>query len=173
MAERRAVIPYAAPRARSNPRPRNTDMSLLTPRAFGASLLALLSACASSPRASPVVASVPRAVTTHAVPALRDAAADRREVVRAILEEALAHGQAYAKLESLCSTAPKRLSGSPDAEKAVAWAQRRFEDDGFDGAHLEHCTVPVWVRGARASLDVVEPKSAGSTKLPIAALGGS
>src|SRR5439155_26518063 len=35
------------------------------------------------------------------------------------------------------------------------------------------CTVPVWVRGARASLDVVEPKSAGSTKLPIAALGGS
>ncbi|MBK7641915.1 MAG: M28 family peptidase [Planctomycetes bacterium] len=90
-----------------------------------------------------------------------------------ILAQALESGQAYSKLQALCTRAPKRLSGSPGAAAAVAWAKAAMEADGLENVHLEECSVPVWQRGKRADLSVVEPESSGGTFLPITALGGS
>jgi hypothetical protein len=93
--------------------------------------------------------------------------------VSRILSEALRSGQAYAKLEALCTRAPKRLSGSPGAQAAVAWAKEALAADGLENVHLEECSVPVWQRGKLAELRVQEPAAARETKLPIVALGGS
>ncbi len=93
--------------------------------------------------------------------------------VNAIFGEALRSGQAFSKLQALCTRAPKRLSGSPGAQDAVAWAQAAMLADGLENVHLESCTVPVWKRGKLASLGVVEPADARETFLPILALGGS
>ncbi len=90
-----------------------------------------------------------------------------------ILTEALSSGQAYTKLQALCTRAPKRLSGSPGAEAAVAWAQEALAADGLENVHLEDCRVPVWQRGTLAALTVREPAAARDTPLPILALGGS
>ncbi len=93
--------------------------------------------------------------------------------VARILSESLGSGQAYAKLQALCTRAPKRLSGSPGAEAAVVWAKQALEADGLENVHLEDCSVPVWQRGTQAALTVREPAAARDTQLPILALGGS
>jgi len=93
--------------------------------------------------------------------------------VTRILSAGMASGQAYAKLEALCTRAPKRLSGSPGAAAAIAWAKEALEADGLENVHLEDCSVPVWQRGKLATLSVREPAAARGTALPILALGGS
>jgi len=87
--------------------------------------------------------------------------------------EALAHPQAYSKLQELCLAAPHRLSGSADAAQAVAWAKKEMETIGLENVHLEACTVPHWERGPSASLTVLAPEDKANTFLPILALGGS
>jgi len=93
--------------------------------------------------------------------------------VSRILAESLRSGQAYSKLEALCTRAPKRLSGSPGAQVALAWAKEALEADGLENVHFEDCTVPVWQRGKLERLSVTEPAAARETQLPILALGGS
>lgn len=93
--------------------------------------------------------------------------------VRSIFSAALREGQAFSKLQGLCTRAPKRLSGSPGAQEAIAWAQAAMQADGLENVHLESCTVPVWVRGKHAELGVLQPEEARECFLPILALGGS
>jgi hypothetical protein len=90
-----------------------------------------------------------------------------------IVNEALARGQAYAFLHTLCTVAPKRLSGSSGADDAVKWAEAEMLRAGLENVHLEECRVPHWERGSIARLSIVEPAAARETKLPITALGGS
>jgi len=90
-----------------------------------------------------------------------------------ILNEALAHGQSYAFLQTLCTLAPKRVSGSPGADEAVKWAESEMQRAGLENVHLEECRVPHWVRGEIAELSIVEPSAEREMKLPILALGGS
>lgn len=97
----------------------------------------------------------------------------REEIAHLIVTEALARGQAYAKLGALCGIAPARLSGSPGAAAAVEWARAEMVRDGLENVHLEECLVPHWVRGTKAELTVVAPDAARATKLPLLALGGS
>lgn len=87
--------------------------------------------------------------------------------------EALAHPQAYSKLQELCLAAPHRLSGSTGAAQAVLWAKKEMEAVGLENVRLEACTVPHWERGPSASLTVIEPQDKVKTFLPILALGGS
>jgi hypothetical protein len=91
----------------------------------------------------------------------------------AIVHEALAHGHAFAMLESLCTRAPKRLAGSPGADEAVKWAEAEMKSAGLENVHLEECRVPHWERGAIARLQLVAPATFVEVKLPILALGGS
>jgi len=97
----------------------------------------------------------------------------RGEPVRRIFEEALSGTAAFARLQELCLTAPHRLSGSPGAEEAVAWARDRMQEDGLENVRLEPCTVPRWERGRVAALELTSPGPARNTYLPVLALGGS
>jgi len=106
-------------------------------------------------------------------PAAKAADDPRQERVTSIVRESLARGQAFAKLQTLCTEYPRRLSGSIDAQNAVQWAKRQMEADGLENVRLEPCKVPVWVRGNVADLAIVEPASLTTTKLTICALGGS
>ena len=96
-----------------------------------------------------------------------------RKATTRIVKESLARGRAYENLRDLCREAPGRLSGSPSAAAAVAWAKQRMIDDGLENVRLEPVMVPQWRRGKVARLKVVSPASGIGTYLPICALGGS
>ncbi|MFL5368776.1 MAG: M28 family peptidase [Myxococcales bacterium] len=88
-----------------------------------------------------------------------------------IIGGAMRDGVAYSRLADLTDSVGPRLSGSPGAEAAVAWALRKFQEDGV-AAHPEPVTVPHWVRGEERAELLPAPGVAG-LKLAITALGGS
>ena len=87
--------------------------------------------------------------------------------------------KAYGMLRDLCTTVGPRLSGSPNAEKAVHWAKKAMEELGFENVHLEPVMVPHWVRGSTEELRLVEAGTPGNSRaggnpaLNVCALGGS
>jgi Zn-dependent M28 family amino/carboxypeptidase len=74
-------------------------------------------------------------------------------------------------LSELTGDIGHRLSGSPQAAKAIRWGKKMMMKYGFDGVHLEPVTVPHWVRGKNERASIV----VGKKKMPLAvcALGGS
>ena len=90
----------------------------------------------------------------------------------ALFKHALASGQAYGTLRELTSTVGHRLSGSPQAARAVEWAERVMKEAGLENVHREPCMVPHWVRGAPEQAAIV---LSGGKRIPvkILALGGS
>jgi carboxypeptidase Q len=91
--------------------------------------------------------------------------------VRLIFDEALANGNCYETLSSLCLDVGNRLSGTPAADKAVEWAQSQLQNIGFGKVYLQEIKVPVWVRGDRESAKLWNGSS--FTNLNILTLGGS
>lgn len=75
--------------------------------------------------------------------------------------------KAHAMLSDLCKVAPHRLSGSPGADKAIAWTEARLKEIGATNIKQVPCMVPKWTRGS------VERASMNGAKLTICALGGS
>ncbi len=61
-------------------------------------------------------------------------------------QRALAGSGAYELLEELTTAAPNRLPGSPDDAKAVAWAEAKFRELGFDKVWTEPVTLQGWAR---------------------------
>lgn len=85
-----------------------------------------------------------------------------------LFTRALADNAAIAMLGSLLDAAPKRLSGSPDYDAAVAWSVARMRGMGLQNVRAEPCTVPIWRRGAETAA------IAGTgASLRVTALGGS
>jgi carboxypeptidase Q len=78
-------------------------------------------------------------------------------------------GRAWSRLAELTDTFGHRLSGSPQLEAALRWAEAGMKADGLENVRLEPVDVPHWVRG-RESLELVEP--AGGD-LVLLGLGGS
>ncbi len=91
--------------------------------------------------------------------------------IRKIFDEALTNGQSYKNLEYLSNSIGGRLSGSPEAEKAVQWSKKLMENYGFDKVYLQEVMVPHWVRGAKEKASIQTNK--GEIEVPICALGGS
>jgi carboxypeptidase Q len=91
--------------------------------------------------------------------------------LRKIYDEALVNSQCYSNLHYLCKNIGHRLSGSPNAQKAVEWGKKVMESYGFDHVFLQEVMVPHWVRGAKEEAYIID----GKTKItvPIAALGMS
>lgn len=78
------------------------------------------------------------------------------------------HG-AYSDLAWLCDRIGHRLSGSPQLDRAIAWAQGRLQAAGLSDVHTEPVMVPHWVRGVeRAEMLAPLPQS-----LNLLGLGGS
>lgn len=59
----------------------------------------------------------------------------------------LTHYECYNDLRYLCKQIGHRISGSPQAEKAVAWGKEVMEKTGCDRVFLQEVMVPHWVRG--------------------------
>ncbi len=53
-------------------------------------------------------------------------------MLRKIYDEELVNGQCYGNLRYLCKNIGQRLSGSPNAQKAVEWSKKLMESYGFD-----------------------------------------
>lgn len=64
-----------------------------------------------------------------------------------ILDAALADSKAWDRLAFLCDRIGHRLSGSPQLERAVTWAEATFRADGADRVWRDDVAVPVWIRG--------------------------
>lgn len=88
-----------------------------------------------------------------------------------IYDQCLTDSRSYSWLESLCFDIGHRLSGSPAAEKAVAWGKTALDTLGLDSVWLQPCIVPHWVRGKKEMVAALASKE----KIPLnaLALGGS
>lgn len=90
-----------------------------------------------------------------------------------LLESGLRNCEAFQMLKELTSHAPHRLSGSPDAARAVDLTKKMMEQRGLNKVHLEAIMVPHWVRGPVEEATITRSTSKKGTKLTICALGGS
>ena len=59
----------------------------------------------------------------------------------------LNNGKAYENLRYLCKEIGHRISGSPQAQKAVEASARMLREAGADTVYLQPVMVPYWVRG--------------------------
>src|SRR5689334_13729120 len=70
-------------------------------------------------------------------------------LIRKIFTEALTNRTSYDQLDYLSNKIGGRLSGSPEAEKAVTWTKAEMEKMGLDKVYLQEVMVPHWVRGEK------------------------
>ncbi|MCH7945874.1 MAG: M20/M25/M40 family metallo-hydrolase [Armatimonadetes bacterium] len=97
--------------------------------------------------------------------------ADRQAEVDRILARGLTDLGAFEMLTELCTQIGGRLSGSPEAARAVEWIEGVMSDIGLQNIRQIPCMVPHWVRGERERATMtVGIRSAG---LAVCALGGS
>ena len=87
--------------------------------------------------------------------------------VAELRDAALSNGLAYAITESLTTEVGARLAGTPGDAKAVAWAQAKFKELGFDRITSEPVPVKRWTRGIETA-EIISPYQ---HQLAITALG--
>ena len=94
--------------------------------------------------------------------------------MRSIMRAALASDYAYRQTAYLSNSIGPRLSGSPQAERAVQYVAAEMRKLGLE-VRLQKLTVPHWVRGEeRAELVEFSGMAPGTVqKVVITALGGS
>jgi hypothetical protein len=93
--------------------------------------------------------------------------------LRKIYDFYLTESNCYKNLGDLCGNIGGRLSGSPQAEKAVQWAKRAMYAAGADTVYLQPCMVTHWERGKKESCVLKSPSLKKVQNLNIIALGGS
>lgn len=113
-----------------------------------------------------LVASPSRSATAAppVVPADRYRAATER-----LTGAALASDHAWLRLSQLCDGIGHRVTGSPQLDRAIAWAAAAMREDGLDRVRTLPVEVPRWRRGFEHA-EMVEP---GPQRLDILGLGRS
>ena len=101
-----------------------------------------------------------------------NAQTDDAKMLKSIYDTSLLNGQSYAWLDHLSNQIGGRLSGSYNAEKAVAYTKEELEKLGLDRVWLQPVMVPRWIRGAK-EFAYIETSPGLTTNVPICALGGS
>ena len=92
-------------------------------------------------------------------------------IIRKFFSEALSNSKAYTWLDELVNGIGGRLSGSPEAAKAVEWAEKKMHEAGADTVFLQPVMVPHWVRGEKEVGKIID--KGNSQAVPVTALGGS
>ncbi|HJW43671.1 MAG TPA: M20/M25/M40 family metallo-hydrolase [Geothrix sp.] len=92
-----------------------------------------------------------------------------RDTAGRLQKEAFRTHGAHDDLAWLCDRIGPRLSGSPQLDEAIAWAQARLKAAGLANVHAEPVMVPHWVRGHEAA-ELLLP---APHRLNILGLGGS
>ena len=85
----------------------------------------------------------------------------------------LGSGKAFEMLRQLTGQIGGRLSGSPQAARAVEWGKQTMEQIGFERVHTEPVMVPHWVRGPVEEATLFADTSMPGIPLSVCALGGS
>jgi carboxypeptidase Q len=67
--------------------------------------------------------------------------------IKALFNSVLKYGKSYEWLRDLTQNIGGRLSGSPEAAKAVVWGEKLMNTVGLDSVWLQPVMVPHWVRG--------------------------
>lgn len=93
-------------------------------------------------------------------------------MVRRITDEVMLRGTCYDNLRTLCKGIGHRLSGSPEAAKAVAWGEQKLREAGADKVWLQAVEVPHWVRG-KESLQLNFSDGKGFVGVPVLSLGNA
>src|SRR5690242_15241634 len=70
-------------------------------------------------------------------------------IISKFFSEALSNSKGYGWLDELVNGIGGRLAGSPQAAKAVEWAQKKMFEAGADTVFLQPVMVPHWVRGEK------------------------
>jgi hypothetical protein len=96
------------------------------------------------------------------------------EEMKRLQQAALASEYAYRQTGYLANNIGPRLSGSPQAERAVQYVAEELRKLGLD-VRLQQVSVPHWVRGQEKAELIEFPGMASGTtqKIVVAALGGS
>ena len=79
-----------------------------------------------------------------------------REPARRLIAEETKDAFAWRRLAALTDTFGSRLTGTPQLDRAIAWAVAEMNRDGLENVHTEKVMVPRWVRGTE-SAEIVEP----------------
>jgi hypothetical protein len=82
-------------------------------------------------------------------------------IMKQISNHILSNAQCYEDLRFLSKRIGHRLSGSPQAEKAVYWGKEVMEKIGCDRVFLQEVMVPHWIRGEEKGAVVVKGKQTG------------
>jgi carboxypeptidase Q len=69
--------------------------------------------------------------------------------IKHLFNSALTEGKSYEWLRDLTQNIGGRLSGSPQAQKAVEWGEKIMKEVGLDSVWLQPVMVPHWVRGRK------------------------
>ena len=96
-----------------------------------------------------------------------------RVLAEQIVTTALRSNRSIEMLTDLVTTTGHRFSGSPGADKGVAWSRELMTSLAFDSVWLEPVMVPRWVRGPVEKAVVHASPSRPAVELSVAALGGS
>jgi hypothetical protein len=91
--------------------------------------------------------------------------------IKQLFNTALTNGQCYQWLDVLSNDIGGRLSGSPEAQKAVEWGEKLMKDLDFDKVWLQPVMVPHWVRGEKEEASFTVNNA--TFNVAICALGGS
>lgn len=92
--------------------------------------------------------------------------------IRKIANEILLNGKAYENLHYLCKKIGPRLSGSPNAQKAVLATEKMLKDAGADTVYLQPCMVTHWIRGEKET-GYIQLEAGSRYKLNLCALGNA
>lgn len=100
--------------------------------------------------------------------------AELMQRLASIRDAALADDYTYQQLAHLTENIGPRMSGSPEAKKAVEYVEQELRKLGLE-VRLEEARVPHWVRGIETGELVEYPGQAPETaqKIVLTALGGS
>ena len=91
--------------------------------------------------------------------------------IKSLFNSVLKDGKSYEWLRDLTQNIGGRLSGSPEAAKAVVWGEKLMNTIGLDSVWLQPVMVPHWVRGVK---EIAKYTTNGIEKnVPICALGFS
>lgn len=112
-------------------------------------------------------------VLFYNVPQLNAQSVNDSIVIREVYDTALVNGKTYELLRQLTKDIGPRLSGSANAEKAVAWGKQVMEQMQFDTVWLQEVRVPHWERGKAEKVLLREGNKGKELALHALALGGS
>ncbi len=91
--------------------------------------------------------------------------------IKHFFNSALTEGKSYEWLRDLTQNIGGRLSGSPEAQKAVEWGEALMKEVGLDSVWLQPVMVPHWVRGEKEK--AYYTVNGKKQDVPICALGFS